>query len=124
MDQIKIERVAAELFDARIKCAQRFVEAVIRIAKFRRHEDVSAAEQGLADAVLVSIHRRRVDQAIAFVDRHFDHPRRLVGRRLKDAKPKLRHGCAVVEAKGQLRLTGHRYFPSLAERIVERLRSA
>ena len=76
MDQIQIERVAAELFDALVKCAQRFVEAVIRIAEFRRHEDVGPAEQGLADAVLVSIHRRRVDQAIAFVDRHLDHPLR------------------------------------------------
>ena len=107
MDQVQIERVAAELFDARVKSAQRFVEAVIRIAEFRRHEDVSPAEQRLADAVLVSIHGRRIDQAIAFVDRHSDHPLRRVGRRLEDAKPKLRHGCAVVEGDGRLGLTGH-----------------
>ena len=94
-----------------VECAQRFVEAVIRIAEFRRHEDVSAAEQSLADALLVSIHGRGVDQAIAFVDRHFDHPLRLIRRRLKDPKPKLRHGCAVVEGDSRLGFTGHRYFP-------------
>ena len=108
MDQIQIERVAAELFDALVECAQRFVEAVIRIAELRRHENVSVAEQSLADAVLVSIHRRRIDQAIAFVHRHFDHPSRLIGRRLKDAKPELRHGCAVIEGDSRLGFTGHR----------------
>ena len=118
MDQIQIERVAAELFDALVECAQRFVEAVIRIAELRRHENVSVAEQSLADAVLVSIHRRRIDQAIAFVHRHFYHPSRLIGRRLKDAKPELRHGWAVIEGDSRLGFTGHRYFPSLAERIA------
>ena len=114
MDQIQIEPVAAKLFEARVKSAQRFVEAVIRIAKFRRHENVRAAEERLADALLVSIHRRRIDQAIAFVDRHFDHPRRLVRRRLKNAKSELRHGCAVIEGDGRLGLTGHRWFPGWA----------
>jgi hypothetical protein len=102
VDQVQIERVAAKLFDARVKCAHRFVEAVIRIAKFRRHKDVSAAEQSLADTLLVSIHRSRIDKAIAFVDRHFDHPLRLIGRRLEDAKPKLRHGCAAIEGDSRL----------------------
>src|SRR5580698_971626 len=41
MDQVEIKHFAAELFDARVKCAQRFVETVIRIAEFRRHEDVA-----------------------------------------------------------------------------------
>src|SRR6476660_9340860 len=41
MDQVQIERVTAELFDALFKCALGFVKAVIRIAKLRRHEDVS-----------------------------------------------------------------------------------
>ena len=120
MDQIQIKLVAAELFDACVEGAQRFVEAVIRIAQFRRHKDVGPSEQRLADALLVSIHRRRIDQAIAFVDRHFDHSRRLVGRCLKDAKPELWHGHAVVEGESWLGLTGHRWFPGLAERIVDR----
>ena len=45
-----------------VKGAQRFVEAVIRIAELGRHENVGPAEQRVADAVLVSIHRRRIDQ--------------------------------------------------------------
>src|ERR1700733_13978989 len=108
MDQIQIERVAAELFGALVECAQGFVEAVIRIAKLCRHENVSVTEQSLADALLVSIHGRRIDQAIAFVARHFDHPSRLIRRRLKDAKPKLRHGCAVIEGDSRLGFTRHR----------------
>src|SRR5262249_20636946 len=88
MDQVEIERVAAQFSHALVESAACFVEAVVRIAKFRRHEDVGPAEQGLAHAVLVSIHGCRVDQAIAFVDRHLDHLLRYVGRRLEHPKPK------------------------------------
>ena len=107
MDQVEIDRVAAELFGALVERPHRFVEAVVRIAEFRRHEDVRPAEQGLADAILVSIHRRGVDQAIAFVDRELDHLLRRIGRRLKDPEPKLGHRSAVVEGDGRLGRTGH-----------------
>ena len=40
MDQVQIERVAAELFGALVERAHRFVVAVIRIAEFRGHEDI------------------------------------------------------------------------------------
>ncbi len=44
MDQVQIEFVAAELPQAILKSAQRFVEAVIRIAEFRGDEDIVPAD--------------------------------------------------------------------------------
>ena len=44
MDQVQIEFVAAELPQAMLKSAQRFVEAVIRIAEFRGDEDIVPVE--------------------------------------------------------------------------------
>jgi hypothetical protein len=61
MDQVEIELVAPDLFDAFLKCAQRLVEAVVRIAKLGGYENVGSSEQGLADAALVPIHGRRID---------------------------------------------------------------
>jgi hypothetical protein len=110
--------VSRRSFDALVERAQRFVEAVIRITKFRRDEDVRAAEHRVADALLFSIHGRGVDQAIAFVDRHLDHPLRLIRRRLKDPEAELRHGRTVVKGDNRLGFTGHRHSPSLAKRIV------
>ena len=80
---------------------------VVRVAELRRDEDVSPAEQGSADAVLVPIHRCRIDRAIALFDRKLDHLLRRIRRRLKDPKSKLRHGRAAVEGYGRLGLTGH-----------------
>ena len=119
MDQVEIEHVATQLLDALVKGAQRFVEAVIRIAEFRRHENVGPSEQGLADALLVSIHRRRIDEAIAFIDRHLHHLLRLIRRRLENAKPELRHGRAVVEAQRRLGLIGHTGLSRFAARDAE-----
>ena len=45
----------------------------IRVAELRRDENVSPAEQRSADAVLVPIHRRCIDRAIALLDRQLDH---------------------------------------------------
>jgi hypothetical protein len=107
MDQVQIESVAVELLQAILKSAQRFVEAVIRIAEFRGDEDIGPADQSVADAFLVSIHGRRVDGAITFVDGHFDDLSRRLGGSLEDPKPELRHRDPVVEDHGRLGLVSH-----------------
>ena len=107
MDQVEVELIAAEPPHARVERAQSLVEAMIGIAEFRRDEHVGAAGEGIADALLVPIHRRRVDQPIAFVDGHPHDSLGLVGRRLENPKSELRHHRAVVERHRRLGLGGH-----------------
>ena len=70
MDQVEVELIAASLLMLASKARKVFVEAMIGIAEFRRDEHVGTAGEGIADALLVPIHRRCVDQPIAFVDGH------------------------------------------------------
>ncbi len=60
MDEVEVERFAAQLPGARLECAQSVVEAVVRIPEFGRDKKVCAADERLADAVLVAIGRGRL----------------------------------------------------------------
>ncbi len=107
MDQVEIERRAAQFPGARLECAQSFVEPVIGVAELRRDEDVPPALERLADALLVAIHGSRVDRAITEVDRLPDDFTRRLGRRLEHPQPELRHRRPVVEDDHRLSLISH-----------------
>src|ERR1700693_4976524 len=107
MDEVEVERMAAELPGALLERAESFVETVVRVPQLRRDDNVLAAVQRLADALLVAIGGRGVDGAIPEVD---SLPHDLgcdLGRGLKDAESELRHRSAVVESDSWLVLNRH-----------------
>src|SRR5271166_5130801 len=123
MDEVEVERMAAELPGALLEGAQSFVETVVRVPELRRDEDVRPAVQRLADALLVAIGRRRVDGAIPDIDGLFDYVCCDLWRGLKDAESELRHRSAVVENDSWLVLNRHGPILELAGKLANNTRA-
>ena len=103
MDQVEVDVVAPELFEALLECARRVAAPVIAVAKLGRDEQLAAVElarqHGVANAGLVAVRGRSVDRAIAGPDRVYNGPGRLGLGHLKHAEAQLGHAIAVVQVQ-------------------------
>ena len=103
VDQEQVDVLEAERRQRLVERAAGVVGLVEAVVQLARDVDVTALEPAradrLADTVLVAVHLRRVDVAIAGVERVRHRLRRLGRRDLEHAEPELRNRVAVVQGR-------------------------
>ena len=103
VDQKQVDVLEAERRERLVERAAGVVGLMEAVVQLARDVDVTALEPAcadrLADTVLVAVHLRRVDVAIAGVERVRHRLRRLGRRDLEHAEPELRNRVAVVQGR-------------------------
>jgi hypothetical protein len=100
MDQIEVHPVGVQALQARVERAQRPVAAMIVVPDLRGDEYLAALEPAFGDPLchlgLVVVHRGRVDQPVARLQRTGHRIGGVVRRHFKDAETQLWNAVAVV----------------------------
>ena len=101
MDQVEVDEFELEPLEAVLEGVLRLLVAVVVVEALGRDEDLVAVEprraEGLADLGLVPVGGRRVDVAVAEIERAGDGLSGLGGVDLEGAEPELRDLGAVVQ---------------------------